>query len=171
MKKLLVSLAVCLLISSSNGTCEENKECKISVNSQSIFSNGLKDLDFINQLVKTKYAPFSWKEKIFGWNAEKELQNFRDSLSWYYLKVSHVQDSMVKYFEALRDYHAGIHFFATESSYLPLVLKRAINGNVFVVDIFSPINGLSIGDTLTNGIRFSAQAVLNGSKLKKANKI
>ncbi|MEG3031386.1 MAG: protease-like activity factor CPAF [Victivallaceae bacterium] len=149
MKKLFVSLAFCLLVSNFNGICGENKKYGVCDNSQSILFNGLQDLDFINHLVNTKYAPISWKEKIFGWSAEKELQNFRDRLSWhYYLKVSHIQEGMFKYFESLQDYHAGIHFFATERSYLPLVLKRTVNGSVFVVDALSNINGLSIGDEI-----------------------
>ncbi len=95
----------------------------------------LDELHFIKGVFEIKYAPLKWKEKYAGFNLDqkigeatsrvKALQNPGLQEYHYILK---------DFFNATKDYHVGVNFYATEEASLPFLVKGA-EGRFFFVDI------------------------------------
>ncbi|EPP34805.1 peptidase S41 family protein [Chlamydia ibidis] len=111
--------------------------------------NACADLQFIEHLLQVKYAPRVWKQDLLSWNLEEETRRAR--LQFFLEEepsTKYCQQVLANYFVSLNDYHAGIVFFATESSSLPYTLKLSEDGKCFVVDVHTYNSEISKGDEI-----------------------
>lgn len=114
-----------------------------------VYRNANADLNFIEHLLETKYAPKPWKEKRFGWDLARATEHARLQL---FLEedptVKYCQRVLAEYISGLNDYHAGVTFFSTARSYLPYVVKLSSSGRCYVVDSYSPYSDILVHDEI-----------------------
>lgn len=136
-RKLLVVLAYCLSISCQGFAKNATRQ---SANN---------DLDFLYNLIGVKYAPLAWKELLFGWNRDERTQQARLQLVLEEKPTTdYCQKVFSEYISSLNDYHAGITFYRSESSYLPYLLKISNDGRLFVADVQAPHSEICLGDEI-----------------------
>lgn len=112
----------------------------------------LADLDVIHRIFEVKYAPLQWKGEFANWDLDLAIQEAKD-------KVSDLASPTLKecqviirdFFNSAQDFHVGVHFYSTESSSLPFLVKGA-QGRYFVCDIdeeFAPTSfPFEVGDEI-----------------------
>ncbi len=107
------------------------------------------DLDFLEHLLDIKYAPKDWKHKLFRWDLKDVTDRARLKIKLEENpSIKYCQGVLAEYISSLNDFHAGITFFATESSYLPYTLKLSSNNRCFVVDVHTYHSDISVGDEI-----------------------
>ncbi|EPP37577.1 Protein CT_858 [Chlamydia avium] len=107
------------------------------------------DLDFLEHLLDTKYAPKPWKETLFGWNLQDATNAARLKLILEENpSTGYCQRVLADYIGALNDYHAGVTFFATSRSYLPYTVKLSNTGRCYVVESFTYNSDISVYDEI-----------------------
>lgn len=82
------------------------------------------ELDFIQSMVETTYAPAQWKKEQFQWSIEKAVNQAKEQI----LLSSKMGTKGFHYivrslFHSMKDYHVHVLFNATEKASLPLTVK------------------------------------------------
>src|SRR5262245_20014589 len=78
------------------------------------------DLDSIANVMRNHYAMFDWKEKLFGWSLENEVETAKSRIDAMD-SITHkdFQGILSDFFASFRDFHVGVKFISTESARLP----------------------------------------------------
>ena len=95
----------------------------------------LDELSFVKGVFEVKYAPLEWKRQYAGFNLDREIGEAIckvDEMAQPDTKEYH--HILKKFFNATKDYHVGVHFYATEEASLPFLVRGA-KGRFFVVYI------------------------------------
>lgn len=116
-------------------------------------------LDFIHQVIQTKYAPNEWKQAHLGWSLDKEYARACDRVSKLQTpSLKSYQIILKDFFNSMQDYHVSVRFFSTEEANLPFLIKGA-EGRYFIsyvnkADLPSSCQDLKIGDEVLafNGV-------------------
>lgn len=107
------------------------------------------DFNTISNTFDVSYAPFKWKEEHYGWNFNYEVEKVKLALQSIN-NLKQAQKEIKKFFNGCHDYHVGIFFASTESSFLPFTVKEA-EGRYFISHIQKYTQApVSIGDEITH---------------------
>lgn len=95
----------------------------------------LADLDTLRGIFYARYAPAGWKQELYGWDLDAEIQKAKD-------KVSAADSMTVKEYQRLvktmlnsaKDYHVEGFFATNEAAIIPLGLTEA-EGRYFITYI------------------------------------
>lgn len=99
---------------------------------QALKNRMLSDLDVIKNTYEVKYAPAEWKKTLFGWDLDKEISAAKAKvIATKSITIRDYQQILKSFFKGIRDYHVGVHFYSTESAFLPFRVQGA-NGRYFL---------------------------------------
>ena len=93
------------------------------------------NLEFIENVFKSNYAPTDWKKQHFGWDVNEESKKAKEKI--YKAKNIHLKEFhqiLKDFFLSARDYHVGVNFISTEHSSLAFEV-RGFNGKYYFVYI------------------------------------
>lgn len=117
-------------------------------------SKMLQDLEIIQSVFETKYAPYEWKKSYFGWSLEEEIEIARIKiLSLNSLSVKDYQKILHAFFMSTRDYHVHDEYFSTELSTLPFNVKLA-EGKYYITQVQDHMMQLINENEQFKGVRF-----------------
>lgn len=128
------------------------------------------DLDFLEHLLSTKYAPKPWKETIFGWNLQDATNAARLKLILEENpSTAYCQRVLADYISSLNDYHAGVTFYATSRSYLPYTVKMSNSGRCYVVESFTYNSDISVYDEILEVDGVPIAQVIEGLRMGRGS--
>ncbi len=110
--------------------------------------------DTVSESLRVSYAPKEWKEKLFHFDFEKELEKLRKDIeSQPEISLKDFQARMQQFFFLLQDYHCTIRFHKTERASLPFDVQASDERKYYVCHIDRKKLGeenspLEIGDEL-----------------------
>lgn len=95
----------------------------------------LKDLEVIQNVFETKYAPYEWKKSYFGWSLEEEINLAKIKiLSLSSLSVKDYQRILHSFFISTCDYHVIDCYYSTEEALIPFTVK-SVNGKYIFTEV------------------------------------
>lgn len=97
------------------------------VNEQKTKDLMLRQLDMIQNVFETIYAPSDWKREYTGWDLSTNIEQAKEQIlsSPQVISLKDFQTILKHFFRSTADYHVGIHFISTESATLPFVVQSA----------------------------------------------
>lgn len=132
------------------------------------------ELDTLNNIFLTQYAPFEWKRDHGDWDLQLELATAKAKIdSKPSIQVKDFQQILKGFTDSVGDYHVSLRFYSTEMSNLPFLLKSA-HGRYFIAAVNRPRlakgMNLSVGDEVTavNGIPI--QEAITAFQIQSCNK-
>jgi hypothetical protein len=144
----LKKLASVLIMSGAffaNGEAYEDKNKEMMVN----------ELETIKHIVENNYAPAQWKKEFLGWDVSTEIEKSKKRvLSTPNITEKDFQTIIRDFFRSTRDYHVGVHFYATESAFLPIEVKSA-EGKYFISHVYTSLLSessypINVGDEIVS---------------------
>lgn len=119
------------------------------------------EIDFMKGVFEVKYAPLKWKRDFANYDLDVESEQACSALDALVEPSAKDYHRILKrFFNATKDYHVGVHFYATEEASLPFLI-RGSEGRYFFVFIDRDVLPyskfpFSIGDEI---LEFGGRAV------------
>lgn len=120
-----------------------------SLNATNHTEDMLAEVDFIYRTMESGYAPAALKEELFGWNLKQETEKLKaEILNTPDISVKDYQIKLSKYFNSFRDDHVQISFFSTESSILPIEIRK-LGSKYYISNVDSSLkHPIKMGDEI-----------------------
>ncbi|HBB67746.1 MAG TPA: protease-like activity factor CPAF [Elusimicrobia bacterium] len=96
-----------------------------SRNQQDLRQMMLKNLDFIENMIRVQYAPAGWKKEQYNWDLDAEMQKARNSVAAGNITVEEYHKIVKRLLSSTRDYHVNVQFTRTEAASLPFAVMEA----------------------------------------------
>jgi hypothetical protein len=94
------------------------------------------ELDSIKTILDHQYAPQSWKKEYLGWDLNKEIAIAKNRvINTQGITIKKFHEIVRDFFRTTKDYHVGVHFYSTESAFLPFEVKSA-EGKYFISYVY-----------------------------------
>lgn len=91
----------------------------------------LQDLEFVQGVFETRYAPAEWKAQYASWNLADEVDKAKARvLAMETPSVKQYQKILSDLLATTQDSHVGVSFYSTERAGLPLQVKGVRTGDV-----------------------------------------
>lgn len=101
----------------------------------------LQDLDMIQSIFESRYAPYEWKKSYLGWSLEEEIVKAKIKiLGLHSLTVKDYQKILHAFFISACDYHVQDEYYSTEFAILPFKIKGA-EGKYYITKIDKELFG------------------------------
>lgn len=92
----------------------------------------IRDLEVITHHFEVGYAPLEWKREHAGWEITKAFTEAKEKIvSAPSITTKQFQQIVRGFINSMKDYHADVVFYSTESASLPFIVKGA-EGRFFI---------------------------------------
>lgn len=96
-------------------------------------------LDVIKDTLEVVYAPAEWKKTYADWDLGEQIESAKaEVLETPSVTIKDYQVILRRFFNSMRDYHVGVHFYSTEFAILPFRVHSA-EGKYYLAWVYDSI--------------------------------
>lgn len=139
----LLKKTACFLLTLLPLTCLVNAE-----DPQNLKNKMVNELDVIKNAFDARYAPAEWKKVYADWDLDSQIALAKAKIySQDPITIQEFKNILCDFFKSTQDHHVGVHFYSTESAFLPFRV-RGVNERYFItwVETDRAPTQLKVGD-------------------------